>query len=69
MVSKLLTTDEFGNKIDKTKAYNDLTTRELNQISSSLASRLNLFDREYPEFMPQLVRAVMEHPNLTKTDY
>ena len=51
------------------KAYKDLTTRELKAISSSMAVRLNLFNGKFPEFMPQVVKAVMEHPNLTKSDY
>ena len=46
-----------------------MTTRELNQISESISVRLNLFEGQYPSFMPQAVRAVMEHPNLSKSDY
>jgi len=64
-----LVTDEFGNKIENQKDYKDLTTRELAQISQSLAARLNLFNGKYPEFMTHAVKAVMEHPNLTKSDY
>ena len=68
MVSKFLITDEFGAKAAN-KDYKDLTTRELNQISESISVRLNLFEGSYPSFMPQAVKAVMEHPNLAKTDY
>ena len=28
-----------------------------------------LFNGEYPAFIPQVVRGVMEHPNLSKADY
>ena len=38
-------------------------------ISESICVRLNLFDGDYPNFMPQAVKAVMEHPNLSKVDY
>lgn len=31
--------------------------------------RLNLFGGEYPSFLPQLIRGVMEHPNLSKSDH
>ena len=30
--------------------------------------RLNLFGGDYPAFMPQAIKAVMEHPNLAKSD-
>lgn len=46
-----------------------MTTRELHQISESISVRLNLFQGTYPGFMPQAVKAVMEHPNLSKSDY
>ena len=38
-------------------------------ISESVCVRLNLFQGDYPAFMPQAVKAVMEHPNLSKSDY
>lgn len=67
MVTKFLIDDEFGAKAVN-KDYQDLTTGELSQISESVSVRLNLFDGKYPAFMPQAVRAVMEHPNLAKSD-
>jgi hypothetical protein len=30
--------------------------------------RLNLFNREYPKFLPQAVKAIMEHQNLARSD-
>lgn len=68
MVAKLLTKDEFGNEITA-KEYHDLTTRDLARIAESICVRLHLFDGEYPEFMPQTVKAIQEHPNLSKVDY
>lgn len=68
IVAKMLDTDEFGNKL-KAKPYKDLTTGELSRISESICVRLNLFQGDYPAFMPQAVKAVMEHPNLSKSDY
>jgi hypothetical protein len=67
LVSKFLMTDEFGNKAPQ-KAYGDLTTAELSQIAESLSVRLHLFKGEYPAFMPQAVKAVMEHPNISQSD-
>lgn len=67
LVSKFLARDESGNTVQN-RDYKDLTTKELSEISGSIASRLNLFNGSYPEFMPQVVKAVMEHPNLAKTD-
>lgn len=34
-----------------------------------MAVRLSLFDRKFPAFVPHLVRGIMEHPNLAKTDF
>lgn len=68
IVAKMLDTDEFGNKTQP-KAYKDLTTVELSRIAESVCVRLNLFQGEYPAFMPQAVKAILEHPNLTKSDY
>lgn len=67
MTAKLLTADEFGNPIDK-KDYKDLTSRELHSLTENLCLRLYLFNYEYPAFLPQVVRAVIEHPNLQKSD-
>lgn len=67
MVTQFLVTDEFGTK-SKKKEYNDLTTGELKMISESICVRMNLFDGKYPAFVPQAVKAVMEHPNLASSD-
>ena len=64
LVSKFLITSDSNQR-----AYKDLTTVELGLISEAIAVRLHLFNGEYPEFMPQAVRAVFEHPNLSKVDY
>lgn len=31
--------------------------------------RLYLFNYDYPNFLPQMVKAVLEHPNLLKSDH
>lgn len=28
-----------------------------------------MFNREYPIYLPHVVRGIMEHPNLTRCDY
>ena len=38
-------------------------------ISESLSVRMHLFKGEYPAFMPQAVKAVLEHPNLARADF
>lgn len=63
LVAKLLERD--GGK----KEYQDLTTPDLANIAEQLVIRLALFNGEYPAFIPQVVRGVMEHPNLSKADY
>jgi hypothetical protein len=66
LVAKFLATDESGNKIDK--EYKDLSSRELHVITENLAVRLYMFNYEYPRFLPQAIKAIMEHPNLLKSD-
>lgn len=59
-------TDEYGNEIDKD--YKDLTSAELHTLTENLCLRMYLFNYEYPAFLPQAVRAVVEHPNLLHSD-
>lgn len=63
----MLTKDEFG-KDKVVKMYDELTTRELHLLVEGLCVRLNLFQQKYPAFLPQVVRAVMEHNNLANSD-
>lgn len=58
--------DEFN--VEKNKSYGDLTTQELHLLSESLCVRLNLFNQKYPAFLPQVVFAMMHHPNLSLSD-
>lgn len=66
LVSKLLVSDEYGNPIDK--EYKDLTSRELHTLTENLCLRIYMFNYDYPAFLPQVVRALLEHPNLQKSD-
>ena len=68
IVSKFLETASNSPSGAPEREYKDLTTIELHKISESIAVRLNLFGGDYPAFMPQAVKAVMDHPNLAKTD-
>jgi hypothetical protein len=52
----------------KNKKYGSLTTKELNMLVESLVVRLNMFSQKYPAFLPQVVKAIMEHPNLSNFD-
>jgi hypothetical protein len=52
----------------KNKKYSSLTTKELNMLVESLVVRLNMFSQKYPAFLPQVVKAIMEHPNLSNFD-
>ena len=62
----MFVTDEFGAK--KSKTYDTLTTKELHMLVESLCVRLNLFNQKYPAFLPQVVLALMQHPNLARSD-
>lgn len=64
LVSQMLTVD----KSKQRKKYSQLTTKELNALVESLVVRLNLFSQRYPAFLPQVVKAIMEHPNLSSFD-
>jgi len=66
LASKLLIADEFGNPIDK--EYKDLTSRELHSLTENLCLRMYLFNYDYPAFLPQVVKAVVEHPSLCRSD-
>ena len=45
----MVTGDDFGNDMDK--KYNELTSKELHSLVEGLVVRLNLFQREYPNFL------------------
>jgi hypothetical protein len=74
LASQLLTHDERGNAIAR-KPYSQMTTHELHLLAENLSVRLNMFysskrgpsDR-YPAYLPQVVKAIMEHPNLANSD-
>lgn len=67
LVSKFLVADQFGNSIEN-KDYSSLTSLELHNLSEQLALRLYLFNYDYPAFLPQVVKAVVDHPNLLRSD-
>lgn len=67
IVSSMLGQDEFGNDPVE-KSYEQMTTSELHLLVEGLVVRLNLFASEYPSFLPQAVRAIMEHDNLSASD-
>ena len=67
IVGKMLTTDEFGNS-HAPKKYSELTSSELHMLVESMSVRLNLFNNKYPSFLPHVVRAILEHPNLANSD-
>ena len=50
------------------KPYNDITRDNLTQIVNKLCKRMYLFDGEYPLFIIDLVKEVLNHPNVTTTD-
>ena len=50
------------------KQYSELSSDDLHEMVEAICPRLNLFGRQYPNFMPQAVRGIMEHPNLRRSD-
>ena len=67
LVGKMLSQDPYGNPVEP-KSYSNLTTAELGLLVESISLRLHLFKKEYPLFLPHVVKAVMEHPNLARSD-
>jgi len=65
-VARLLVADEHGNPIDK--KYEELTPRELSVLTEALCQRFYLFNYDYPEFLNQTVKGILEHPSLLKSD-
>ena len=63
----MLTTDEFGNS-HAAKKYEELTSAELHMLVESMSVRLNLFNNQYPAFLPHVTKAILEHPNLANSD-
>ena len=45
-----------------------MTSREHHTLTENMCLRLYLFNYEYPAFVPQIIKAVREHPNLLKSD-
>ena len=68
LAAKLLIADEHGNPLDTSKEYSKLTSKELHSLSENLCLRLYLFNYKYPAFVPQVIKAVREHPSLLNSD-
>lgn len=68
LAAKLLIADEQGNPIGADKKYEELTAKELRSLTENLCLRMYLFNYDYPAFLPQVVRAVIEHPQLQRSD-
>lgn len=45
-----------------------MTSLELHGLAENLAIRLYLFDYDYPKFLPQSIKAILEHENLNEVD-
>ena len=45
-----------------------MTSVELSTIAQNLAVRLNMFNYEYPTFLTEVIKGVLEHPNLMNSD-
>ena len=68
LAAKLLIADEHGNPIGTDKKYEELTAKELRSLTENLCLRMYLFNYDYPAFLPQVVRAVIEHPQVQRSD-
>lgn len=60
------TRDIMGKVFDK--KYEDLTVDDLNEFTSGLCSRMMSFEGDFPNFMPHLVREIINHPNVHPID-
>lgn len=45
-----------------------MTADDLHEMVEAICPRLNLFNRDYPVFLPHAVRGIMEHPQLRRSD-
>mmetsp|Transcript_30076 Transcript_30076/g.29577 ORF Transcript_30076/g.29577 Transcript_30076/m.29577 type:complete len:316 (+) Transcript_30076:378-1325(+) len=50
------------------KSYGDISTQDLNQFIEGICSRMMLFDGDYPNFLPYIIKEVVNHPNISKID-
>lgn len=50
------------------KQFSDLSDDDLHKMVEAICPRLNLFNREYPIFLPHALKGLMEHPNLRRSD-
>jgi hypothetical protein len=53
---------------ENTLQYENLTSSNLSGLTEQFVTRLPLFNKEYPNWIPHAVRAIMEHPNLNQSD-
>lgn len=58
LLANMLTKDEFGNPKTDKKSYMTLSHKELSQLTEALVVRLHLFNKDYPNFLPQVIRAL-----------
>jgi hypothetical protein len=56
-------------KSQEQSSYDNISTEKIHELVESLSIRLNLFEREYPAFLPQAVKGIMEHPHISRADY
>lgn len=50
------------------KKFNEITTEDLNEFVEGLCQRLIMFNGSFPNFLPHLVREIINHPNLNVMD-
>ena len=50
------------------RKYSEISKDALSHITSKLCKRLYLFDGEYPKFAIDLVKELLNHPNISTTD-
>lgn len=49
------------------RKYNEITIDDLTRIVDKLCKRMYLFNGEYPQFIVDLVKEILQHPNITVT--
>ena len=50
------------------KKYNDLSSDQISQLVAKICKRIYMFDGEYPQFLTDTVKEIVQHPNTTVTD-
>ena len=50
------------------KGYADISESDLNEFTSGMCERMMMFEGDFPNFLPYLIREVVNHPQINSID-